>query len=253
MFGRPGFKRNVMEKKVQNDKKANLLRPTDDKSYDVVSGSKYSRYGQRAGIGSLLDQNVVQSSASNFARKYGGGSVSFKPAGDEAAIQNATLNIGGRIFKPNSKSEFRIVDGKYLEEVTRIHEEKEEYVNDLTYRCSISDAVCSEVLGLVDTDFEKILGQGGLKLGETEEARINAHSGAEDLKALGVPRELWAYNAKPSFLRSMDSSNTAFSMGLSKLRSIVMAIMPIVDGLTPEMNKNITVDNPVAKDQDIQP
>ena len=191
---------------------------------EVKSGVKYE--GKRHGVTSYLDKQVIMDKKEQQYRKYGGGSTNFVMIGEDGKPDpNATLNFNNRVFKPNGIREgaFRIIDGKMLKDMEDEYEELQAYINRIAKLVSISDDSAKIILGLKDDEFEDLFSK----------ANDGAKKDLQD-KVAGIDEDLQNYNAKPSFLASLHSDSEKFTMGVSKLRKICAALLPIIEDQTTE-------------------
>jgi hypothetical protein len=172
-------------------------------------GMKYSHYGSssREGVASQLDGAIIERRMRLEQENYGAGFVSM-------TVDDKTkpLNIGGRLFYPDAQGRITIVDGAILDKELHQEMERRAYIDKIIERASISNPICSMILGV---DCDTVLGRG---------------NGGKFIKDVA----LVAIDANPETIETYDPSSVIYSQAISKFKQIIKAKMPIIQDLTTD-------------------
>ena len=203
--------------------------------YSGVSSSKLFPHAKREGIASILDSGIKRGDARKREYALGQGAVSMKfyhEDGSEIVGEDATLNIGGMNFTPSSDGTFRMVDEKWLNEVSEIEFARRKYIASIAYRM-VTDEVFSKTIGVLDkTKFEELC--------------TNAATG----KALGMPVGIAEVSCLPSMIDSYVPESQIWALALAKQRFLLGYFMPILqkDTKTGQIGAKDAIDVPEGEE-----
>ena len=131
--------------------------------------------------------------------------------------EDPPLNIGGRLHYPNSDGRIIIVDSAILDKELQMENERREYIKQIIERASISNAICSMVLG---QDAKKLLG-------------ANENGGGSVTDA-----ELVKVDALPETIETLDSTSQLYSRCIQKFKIVIKSFLPIIDNMTTKAVQN---------------
>ena len=189
-------------------------------------GAKASNLGMsRTGMASALDGGISKAEREKLARNFGKGYVQFEVKSGDA---NTPLNIGGRLFYPRADKTITIVDDDFLTKQLEIEKERRAYLEDVLEKASISNEICSIVLGV--DDCTELLGPGK-DGGDTETTGVKVITD-EELKKV---------DATPAMIETYDPSSITYSRAISKFKRVVQSRLPIVSKMTPDSVENKTI------------
>lgn len=210
----------------------------------IVSGTRY--HGSKRGLASTTESSLVQKNLENQLAVYGEGGYTFCMLDDKGhAKTNATINIGGRVFKSRNDGTFHIVDSGYLSHIEKQREEHEEYIKSVMRKAVSSDEAGAHILGLSKDYFRMLCQPGGIS-----KAKIYEQVFGSKRDDIGDESDLDKFNCSPSFMHVLNENSTVFAGAVSKLRAIIEAFNPILEEMhdaTPEKAKPELPEN-VSKD-----
>ena len=178
-------------------------------------GTKYSHVGSRSGLSSMLDSQIIERNAITENQNFGDGFISFTV--EKKNGRYPPLNIGGRLHYPNDDGRIIIVDSAILDRELQMENERRDYIKQIIERASISNAICSMVLG---QDARKLLG-----------ANENGGGSVTD-------PELVKVDALPETIESLDSTSQLYSRCIQKFKIVIKSFLPIIDNMTTKAVQN---------------
>ena len=179
-------------------------------------GTKYSHVGSRSGLSSMLDSEIIDRNAITENQNFGDGFISFTVEKNKKG-NYPPLNIGGRLHYPSSDGKIVIVDSAILDRELQMENERRDYIKQIIERASISNSICSLVLG---QDCRELLGPGKDGAGSVTDA------------------ELVKVDALPETIETLDSSGQLYSRAIQKFKIIIKAFLPIIDNMTTKAVQN---------------
>ena len=179
-------------------------------------GTKYNHVGSRSGLSSMLDSEIIDRNQQTESQNFGDGFISFTVEKNKNGVY-PPLNIGGRLHYPNSDGRVIIVDSAILDRELQMENERRDYIKQIIERASISNAICSMVLG---QDAKKLLG-------------ANENDGGSVTDA-----ELVKVDALPETIETLDSSGQLYSRAIQKFKIVIKAFLPIIDNMTTKAVQN---------------
>jgi len=185
-------------------------------SSENKGGTKYSHVGTRSGMSSMLDSGIIDRDQRTQAENFGDGFISFV-VDKKKDGKFPPLNIGGRIHYPDGNGKITIVDSAILDKELKLENERREYLKQIIERASISNSICSMVLG---QDASKLLGAG--------------RDGGGNVK----DPELIKVDALPESIETYDTSGQMYSKAIQKFKIVIKAFLPIIDNMTPQAVQN---------------
>ena len=177
-------------------------------------GTKYNHVGSRSGLSSMLDSQIIERNAITENQNFGDGFISFTV--EKKKGKYPPLNIGGRLHYPNDEGKIVIVDSAILDRELQMENERRDYIKQIIERASISNNICSMVLG---QDARGLLGAG-------QDGGITMSG---DLKAV---------DAMPETIETLDTSSKLYSQAIQKFKIIIKAFLPIIDNMTTKAVQN---------------
>jgi hypothetical protein len=186
-------------------------------SGNKLQATKYSRYGEREeGMASALDGGILKRNITREMENWGDGFVKFQVMDKTGTKTDPSkpLNIGGRMFFPDANGLITIVDEDFLDKQVEIENEKRKYLESLIVKASVSDEVCSLMLGKQNVG--ELLG-------------ANTDGGG-----VIIDPDLIAVNALPSALETYDPTSIAYSRAVQKFKLVIKANMPVIQKMTPD-------------------
>ena len=171
-------------------------------------GTKYNHVGSRSGLSSMLDSQIIERNAITENQNFGDGFISFTV--EKKKGKYPPLNIGGRLHYPNDDGKIVIVDSAILDRELQMENERRDYIKQIIERASISNNICSMVLG---QDARGLLGAG--------------QDGGVSMAA-----ELKAVDAMPETIETLDTTGQLYSKCIQKFKIIIKAFLPIIDNMT---------------------
>ena len=171
-------------------------------------GTKYNHVGSRSGLSSMLDSQIIERNAQTQSQNFGDGFISFTV--EKKGNKYPPLNIGGRLHYPDKDGRIIIVDSAILDKELEQENERREYIKQIIERASISNAICSMVLG---QDARGLLSAG----------QDGGVSMAADLKAV---------DAMPETIETLDTTSKLYSQAIQKFKIIIKSFLPIIDNMT---------------------
>ena len=177
-------------------------------------GTKYNHVGSRSGLSSMLDSQIIERNAITENQNFGDGFISFTV--EKKKGKYPPLNIGGRLHYPNDEGKIVIVDSAILDRELQMENERRDYIKQIIERASISNNICSMVLG---QDARGLLGAG-------QDGGITMSG---DLKAI---------DAMPETIETLDTSSKLYSQAIQKFKIIIKAFLPIIDNMTTKAVQN---------------
>ena len=185
-----------------------------DKTNINKPGSRYR--GGRSGNRSLFDQSEYARMELDYYNKYSIGGVdeqagvyNLKVVGDDGstAIPNASMNIGGRKFNAGADGRLRILDSEYINSEIAAYKELQDYETKIVQAILVDDETARLIIGGSKEDVAELLAEGG---------------GQAAIKVPGLTGEL-NVDARPSAIRYLDPSGSAYARAIAKIRVIVHA------------------------------
>ena len=178
-------------------------------------GTKYSHVGSRSGLSSMLDSQIIERNAITENQTFGDGFISFTV--EKKNGRYPPLNIGGRLHYPNDDGRIIIVDSAILDRELQMENERREYIKQIIERASISNSICSMVLG---QDARELLGPG------------------KDGKGTVKDDELKKVDALPETIETLDTTSQLYSRAIQKFKIVIKAFLPIIDNMTTKAVQN---------------
>ena len=177
-------------------------------------GTKYNHVGSRSGLSSMLDSQIIERNAKTENENFGDGFISFTV--EKKKGKYPPINISGRLHYPNDEGKIVIVDSAILDRELQMENERRDYIKQIIERASISNNICSMVLG---QDARGLLGAG-------QDGGITMSG---DLKAV---------DAMPETIETLDTSSKLYSQAIQKFKIIIKAFLPIVDNMSSKSVQN---------------
>ena len=177
-------------------------------------GTKYNHVGSRSGLSSMLDSQIIERNAITENQNFGDGFISFTV--EKKKGKYPPLNIGGRLHYPNDEGKIVIVDSAILDRELQMENERRDYIKQIIERASISNNICSMVLG---QDARGLLGAG----------QDGGVSMSGDLKAI---------DAMPETIETLDTSSKLYSQAIQKFKIVIKAFLPIIDNMSSKSVQN---------------
>ena len=177
-------------------------------------GTKYAHVGSRSGLSSMLDSQIIERNAITENQNFGDGFISFTV--EKKKGKYPPLNIGGRLHYPNDEGKIVIVDSAILDRELQMENERRDYIKQIIESASISNNICSMVLG---QDARGLLGAG------------------QDGGITMAP-ELKAVDAMPETIETLDTSSKLYSQAIQKFKIIIKSFLPIIDNMTTKAVQN---------------
>ncbi len=166
----------------------------------AVNASKFNHLGSRTGLSSALDVGKIGHEIEKLERNYGEGGYSFKltnPDGTEfAGVKQTPLNFGGRLFYPNDKGVFKIIDEDYVNALYQREKEANDYLDSVMEKVLVSNYVLSLML--------------------SPEALATADAG----------------KFSPDEIKLMNPNSVQFSEAIYQLRQLVKSELPVLESMT---------------------
>ena len=170
-----------------------------------IKGSRYT--GKRTGFRSLMDQNAIVEQMMQYQAKHQSvdgkmGVYTLRVMKDDGttAAPNATINIGGRLFRSGGDGNLRILDSEYINDEIVATKEIREYEEKIVEAILVSDTMAEHILG---DNFEYL-------------------KGSEDKGPLkGVSKTLRDVDASPNVIRYYDPTSVTYAQAIAKIRAIV--------------------------------
>ena len=185
-------------------------------SNENKSGTKYSHVGSRSGMSSMLDSAIIERDQRTQAENFGDGFISFVVDAKKDG-KFPPMNIGGRIHFPDKNGKITIVDSAILDKELKLENERREYLKQIIERASISNNICSMVLG--------------------QEASALLAAGRDGKGSIKDP-ELIRVDALPESIETYDTSGQVYSKAIQKFKIVIKAFLPIIDNMTPQSVQN---------------
>jgi len=184
-------------------------------------GTKWNNVGTgRQGWNTILDTPIIEDHLKTEQRNFGQGFLQLQIPNYKAG-DNKPVNIGGRLMYPDANGIFTIIDESVVNKMSKMEEERRQYIESLIEKASLSDEICALILGLNSVnDLDALLGAGGDDGGFITD---------ENLKKV---------NAKSSALETYDPSSLTYSQAIQKFKLVIKNHMPILDNLTPASTQN---------------
>ena len=177
-------------------------------------GTKYNHVGSRSGLSSMLDSQIIERNAKTENENFGDGFISFTV--EKKKGKYPPLNIGGRLHYPNDEGKIVIVDSAILDRELQMENERRDYIKQIIERASISNNICSMVLG---QDARGLLGAG----------QDGGVSMSGDLKAI---------DAMPETIETLDTSSKLYNQAIQKFKIVIKAFLPIIDNMSSKSVQN---------------
>lgn len=185
-----------------------------------LAGTKWSHVGTgRQGINSILDKDIINDHLKTKTRNMGKGFIRLKLQDGDA---DTPINIGGRLMYPDSDGSYVIIDSSVVNEMQKSEIEKREYLESVIEKASLSNAICSLVLGMKDESelYRQMLGPG-------------AKGGVANMSD-----ELVATDAMPETIECLDPTGQTYSRAIQKFKLVIKSAMPMLDNMTPQSTLN---------------
>ena len=179
-------------------------------------GTKYNHVGSRSGLSSMLDSQIIERNAQTQSENFGDGFISFTVEKNKKG-DYPPLNIGGRLHYPDKNGRIIIVDSAILDKELEQENERREYIKLIIERASISNSICSMVLG---QDCRQLLGPG------------------KDGAGAVIDEELKKVDALPETIETLDSTSQLYSRAIQKFKIVIKAFLPIIDNMTTKAVQN---------------
>ena len=186
-----------------------------------LAGTKWSHVGTgRTGIDSVLDRDIINDHLQTKRRNMGSGFLKLRLQ-DHDRTKPTPINIGGRLMYPDDEGNYIIIDSSVVHEMQKSEQEKREYLESVIEKASLSNDICSLILGCKDADeLEKqYLGSGA--------------SGGARMSA-----ELIATDAMPETIETLDPTSQSYSRAIQKFKIVIKKRMPMLDNMTPQTTLN---------------
>ena len=178
-------------------------------------GTKYSHVGSRSGLSSMLDSQIIERNNTTEKQNFGDGFISFTV--EKKGNKYPPLNIGGRIHYPDANGRVIIVDSAILDKELQMENERREYIKQIIERASISNSICSMVLG---QDANGLLGAGP-----------DGNGSVKDVELIKV-------DALPETIETLDTTSQLYSRAIQKFKIVIKAFLPIIDNMTSKSVQN---------------
>ena len=179
-------------------------------------GTKYNHVGSRSGLSSMLDSQIIDRNQKTESENFGDGFISFTVEKNKKG-DYPPLNIGGRLHYPDKNGRIIIVDSAILDKELEQENERREYIKLIIERASISNSICSMVLG---QDCRQLLGPG------------------KDGAGAVIDEELKKVDALPETIETLDSTSQLYSRAIQKFKIVIKAFLPIIDNMTTKAVQN---------------
>ena len=182
-------------------------------------GTKYNHVGSRSGLSSMLDSQIIERNAKTEKENFGDGFISFTVEKKKNAAGNLVyppMNIGGRLHYPNDDGKIVIVDSAILDRELLMENERRDYIKQIIERASISNSICSMVLG--------------------QDARGLLSAGQDG--GVSMAAELKAVDAMPETIETLDTTGQLYSKCIQKFKIKIKAFLPIIDNMTTKAVQN---------------
>lgn len=195
----------------------------------MTTGARMSHFKDdsttRKGIWSGLDTATYERNERAIASAPIGTWIQVLGA-DGTPIPGGVMEKDGRVLRGDKDGKIRVYDAKAGAIRRRIVEEQEELVDRAVRECLISDQACQEVLGWNHKFYEEIMAPlpNGIAKGKEGLAGI--------IGSWEIPNDIMAADARVRRLRLYDENSIQAREGMAKLRAIVGAVMPYIDGDT---------------------
>ena len=123
---------------------------------------------------------------------------------------------------PDADGSYVIIDSSVVNEMQKTEIEKREYLESVIEKASLSNAICSLVLGMKDETelYKKMLGP-------------NANGNVANMSP-----ELVAVDAMPETIETLDPTGQTYSRAIQKFKLVIKAAMPMLDNMTPQSTLN---------------
>ena len=178
-------------------------------------GTKYNHVGSRSGLSSMLDSQIIERNAKTEKENFGDGFISFTV--DKKGGKYPPINIGGRLHYPNDDGKIVIVDSAILDRELLMENERRDYIKQIIERASISNSICSMVLG---QDARGLLGAGSDGAGSVTDP------------------ELIKIDAMPESIETLDTTSQLYSRAIQKFKIVIKAFLPIIDNMSSKSVQN---------------
>jgi hypothetical protein len=196
------------------DPKGNAVQLNNKKNEVLFDNAmKAGKYYSRTGFASALDTQHVQERVSEHQQGLGSGSYSVKLVDDAGSeLEGVPLRFGDRIFYPNQKNIYTIVDKDFLNVQLQKANEQEEYLNEVVELATASDQALMTCLGIRSrTDLLRLTGP--------------ANADAD------IPESIRPIDCTPSVMRLYNKESLIFAQAVAKIRAILMKFAPIIEGI----------------------
>lgn len=117
-----------------------------------IKGSRYT--GKRSGFRSLMDQNAITEQMMQYQAKHQSvdgkmGVYTLRVMEDDGttAAKNATINVGGRLFRSGEDGNLRILDSEYINDEITATKEIREYEEKIVEAILVSNTMAKHILG----------------------------------------------------------------------------------------------------------
>lgn len=190
-----------------------------DKTNINKPGSRYR--GGRSGNRSLFDTSEYARMELDYYNKYSVGGVddqagvyNLKVVGEDGdtAVPNAIMNIGGRKFNAGADGRLRILDSEYLNSEIAAYKETQDYETKIVQAILVDDETARLIIGGSKAEVAELLNVDGGGSGKT----IKIPGLTDGKGELNV-------DARPSAIRYLDPSGSAYARAVAKIRVIVHA------------------------------
>ena len=178
-------------------------------------GTKYTHVGSRSGLSSMLDSQIIERNNTTEKQNFGDGFISFTV--DKKGGKYPPINIGGRLHYPNDDGKIVIVDSAILDRELMMENERRDYIKSIIERASISNSICSMVLG---QDASGLLSAG------------------RDGGGSVTDPELIKVDALPESIETLDTTSQLYSRAIQKFKIVIKAFLPIIDNMTSKAVQN---------------
>lgn len=167
------------------------------------------------------------------------------------ALPNTFINIDGRTYQSDGQGRFTIFDMDLLNEEAELASQIDEQVNKILKVAGSSDATCYKILKRPKGE----KGDGEMETDNDIKKLLDAGSTDADWKPVlkdadmpeTLPTQFHDISGLPSFTNAIDDSSREYGIGVSKLKMLVKARLPLTQSLTKGKFNNAKEDTAEIK------